>query len=86
MRIIYNLDRLTNIQEIANVEMKIQNELHRKETEKSEKLIDELRQVKSILKAPMLYFKYRDKTFSEISNMQNNETQLDPEILRIFSI
>lgn len=74
-----------SIQEIADIELKIHNEINKKETEKSDKLYDELRQVKSILKTPMLYFKYRDKAFSEISRAQNSETQLDPEIIRIFS-
>lgn len=74
-----------SIQELAEIELKIHNEINKKETEKSDKLYDELRQVKSILKTPMLYFKYRDKAFSEISRAQNNETQLDPEIIRIFS-
>ena len=76
---------MLNIQEMAEIEIKIRNEINKKEAEKSEKLIDELKQVKSILKAPMLYFKFRDKTFSEISRAQNNETQLDPEIIKIFS-
>ena len=41
-----------------------------------DKLKDELKQVKAILKSPMLYYKYRDKTFDEISQAYNTERNL----------
>ena len=41
-----------------------------------DKLLDELKQVKAILKSPMLYYKYRDKTFDEIINANLNEKEL----------
>jgi hypothetical protein len=46
-----------------------------------EKLLDELKQVKAILKSPMLYYKFRDKTFSEIESAKLMQTDfLNPEI------
>lgn len=59
------------MQRYADVEIKVRDEIEKKQDIKVNKLIDELKQVKTILKSPMLYFKYRDKTFSEISSVHS---------------
>ena len=62
--------KMMNFQKYADIEIQIRDQIEKQQEGKVNKLLDELKQVKTILKSPMLYFKFRDKTFTEINKIK----------------